>query len=191
PRGAAGLAVRVAAAAAYLLALALAVPWLALPYGLVGLWGALLPLAAAVGWRRRMPAARTGLPTMAALVLAAATGLASLLVAGLALLGRRPAPAPLVRLALPLDSGAFRVANGGSHPVVNAHLRTLGPDRRFRPWRGQSLAVDLVGLGRWGSRRGGLAPEDPSAYAAFGARVVAPCAGLVVATHDGLPDLPV
>ncbi len=191
PGGAAGLAVRVAAAAAYLLALAVAVPWLALPYGLAGLWGALLPVAAVVGWRRRRPAARTGLPATAALVLAAATGLASLLVAGLGILGRRAPAEPLVRLALPLDSGAFRVANGGSHPVVNAHLRTLGPDPRFRPWRGQSLAVDLVGVGRWGSRRRGLAPEDPSAYAAFGARVVAPCPGVVVAAHDGLPDLPV
>jgi murein DD-endopeptidase MepM/ murein hydrolase activator NlpD len=44
----------------------------------------------------------------------------------------------------PLGPGRYLVANGGGHALVNAHMRTLEPDPRYRAWRGQSYGVDLV-----------------------------------------------
>jgi murein DD-endopeptidase MepM/ murein hydrolase activator NlpD len=55
---------------------------------------------------------------------------------------------------------------------VNAHLKTLDSSvARFRPWRGQSYALDFFGTGPWGLR--------------------APCAGTVVAAEGNMPDFEV
>jgi hypothetical protein len=48
----------------------------------------------------------------------------------------------------PLGPGRYLVANGGGHALVNAHMRTLEPDPRYRAWRGQSYGVDLVQVDR-------------------------------------------
>jgi hypothetical protein len=84
------------------------------------------------------------------------------------------------------------VASGGSTPLVNAHLRTLDASvEGYRPWRGQSYAVDFCGLGAWGLRADGWRPADPAAYAIFGAELRAPCDGTVVAAEGGMPDFAV
>jgi hypothetical protein len=77
-----------------------------------------------------------------------------------ALSGRRPLDGNPLDLAFPLQDGTYLVVSGGSHRLVNFHLGTLSGERT-RPFRGQSYAVDLVKLGRWGSRNAGILPDDP------------------------------
>src|SRR5690606_13411712 len=47
----------------------------------------------------------------------------------------------------------------------------------------------ITAVGPLGFRAKGLAPEELDRYAIYGASVVSPCAGEVVAMRDGLPDL--
>lgn len=103
--------------------------------------------------------------------------------------GRLP-PQPRAALTWPLEPGTYRVANGGSRAATNGHLRTLDPSvPRYRRWRGQSFGVDIVALDRRGLRASGWRPADPSAYAIFGRRVLAPCDGVVVAAATDAPDM--
>lgn len=47
-------------------------------------------------------------------------------------------------IAAPFPPGHYLVAHGGSTEMVNVHLKTLdGSVERFRPWRGQSRALDI------------------------------------------------
>lgn len=100
-----------------------------------------------------------------------------------------PASVPLVDIANPLGAGQFIVVQGGSKRLINEHLRTLDTSvDRYADWRGQSYAIDVVGIGPWGFRARGLRPADPSAYAIFGTSLHAPCAGTVLQAADGTPD---
>jgi hypothetical protein len=96
----------------------------------------------------------------------------------LALRGRRVPPSP-VALAFPLSGGTFVVGQGGATAVINYH----------HPHPSQRYALDILGLGAWGTRARGLYPRDPKRYAIWGAEVVSPCDGVVTAAVDGLPDL--
>ncbi len=109
-----------------------------------------------------------------------------------ALMGRSQPAVEVVDIANPFGPGRYLVGNGGSNAVVNAHLKTLDASvARFRPWRGQSYALDFFGLGPWGLRAEGWRPADPAAYAIFGAELRAPCSGTVVASEGGRPDFEV
>lgn len=111
---------------------------------------------------------------------------------GKALAGRALPPVAVVDIANPFGPGHFLVGHGGSDPLVNGHMRTLDETvARFRPWRGQSYAVDFFGLGSFGLRARGWRPADPAAYAIFGAALHAPCDGTVVAAEGGWPDFEV
>ncbi|MGW7539638.1 M23 family metallopeptidase [Streptomyces sp. NPDC054770] len=77
-------------------------------------------------------------------------------------------------LRFPLE-GAWYVVQGGG-PAVNHHARV--PEQR--------AALDLVALGRYGTRtRPG---RDLTAYAAYGRPVLSPCDGRVVSAADGVAD---
>jgi hypothetical protein len=130
------------------------------------------------GWRFITPA-------MTALAIAAVS--AAIVIA---LRGAR-VPGAAVELEAPLRGGTYLVANGGSNALVSAHVTTLGPEPRYQRWRGQSYGVDLVRVDAAGRRARGLLPRDPAAYFIFGDTVVAPCAGRIIASSDGLSDLPV
>ncbi|SCY71374.1 peptidoglycan DD-metalloendopeptidase family protein [Paracoccus tibetensis] len=107
-----------------------------------------------------------------------------------ALAGQRMPPAGYVDIGNPFGPGRYLVGHGGSNTLVNGHMRTLDRSvERYLPWRGQSYGVDFAGLGRWGLRASGWRPADPAAYAIFGARLQAPCAGTVVAAEGNMPDL--
>ncbi len=139
-----------------------------------------------------MPLLPAGAPEWAAL----AVSLALLAVGGWygarALSGRALPPVEVVDIANPFGPGRYLVGHGGSTPLVNGHMRTLDESvSRFRPWRGQSYAVDFFGLGPWGLRARGWRPADPTAYAIFGAELRAPCDGTVVAAEGGRPDFEV
>ena len=106
-----------------------------------------------------------------------------------ALAGQALPPVEVIDLANPFAAGHFLVGHGGSNALVNGHMRTLDVSvEPFRPWRGQSYAVDFFGLGSWGLRARGWRPADPEAYAIFGAELLAPCAGVVVATEGSMAD---
>ncbi len=183
-------ALDLALVAAWLAAVGLAGLWLALPRGLLWIWLALLVPAAWAGW----PGRRAGAPAEVRMdrwpgillrvgVLLPVTGALAV-----ALSGRRPLPGPAVELAFPLRDGVYLVANGGSRTLVNAHLVTLSGER-YRDYRGQSYAVDLVKVGTWGSRRSASGAAGPEDWAIFGDPVHAPCGGRVVGASDGAPDL--
>lgn len=109
-----------------------------------------------------------------------------------AFLGRGLPPVEVVEIANPFGPGHYLVGNGGSNALVNAHMKTLDASvERFRPWRGQSYAVDFFGLGPFGLRADGWRPVDPADYAIFGAELRAPCAGTVVAAEGSMPDFEV
>lgn len=187
----AGWASHVLALGLLLSATGLAGLWLALPRGLLWIWVGGWACATLVGWMRARGRWPTRKRAWAGLAARAALGLVLAFGTVQAIRGWIPLQEPRVlHLALPVAGGTFLVANGGSTPTVNAHLHTLEPPR-FRAWRGQSYAVDLVAVGAWGSRERGLHPSDPAAYAAFGAPILAPCTGTVIRAVDRLPDLPV
>lgn len=195
-----GFAAQAAGTGAALLALALvaqwAVPawWLPRVYG--GLWLAALalrPLRRTAPGLPRQPARPSGrtapaLSLALSIVLLAAGGG----YAARALAGRSLPPGVVVDIANPLGPGRYLVGHGGSDALVNGHLRTLDAGvQRFRPWRGQSHAVDFFGLGAWGLRARGWRPAEPAAYAIFGAGLRAPCDGTVLAVEGAMPDLQV
>ncbi|TCO77698.1 M23 family metallopeptidase [Chromatocurvus halotolerans] len=179
--------------AAFLFALAriaqwaLPVWWLPWVYG--GLWLAAVSLQL-LGERMR------GLPPLPETSLGWSGLVLSVVLLGVgvwygarALAGRSLPPVDVVDIANPLGPGRYLVGHGGSTALVNGHMRTLDTRiERFRPWLGQSYAVDFYGLGPWGLRARGWLPADPAAYAIFGAELRAPCAGNVVSAEGGLPD---
>ncbi len=134
---------------------------------------------------RKAPAwRRWGEPTAGLVALAAVAFLAAPAVRG------QMRPDGAVDMAMPLGPGRYLVVSGGSTLAVNTHLATLAGER-FSRYRGQSRAVDLIGIDGAGLRASGIAPRDPAAYAIYGTEVRAPCDGTVLTARDGLPDLDV
>lgn len=88
----------------------------------------------------------------------------------------------------PLAGGRFCVISGGASPLLNFHMATLAPE--YASFRGQSYGADFVAVGASGLRAKSQLPQpaDLDAYYVYGARVLAPCSGSVVAVGDGLPD---
>jgi hypothetical protein len=82
------------------------------------------------------------------------------------------------RLGAPLAGGTFMVGQGGDR-LVNHHFAS--PAQRF--------ALDIVGVRAIGPRTRRLLPRRLDDFLIMGAPVVAPVAGRVVATFDGLDDL--
>lgn len=188
-----GLVLQTAGVGAFLFALACvaqwAVPvwWLPWVYGALWLVFAVMALVVRPGVTG-LAVLPVGLGWMSA-VLGAALMATGLWFGLQALAGRSPPPVEVIEIGTPFARGQFLVASGGSHPLVNAHMRTLDESvERFRPWRGQSYAVDFFGLGPWGLRARGWRPADPAAYAIFGAELRAPCSGVVVAAEGHWPD---
>lgn len=191
PVSAAGLAFRVVGIAVLLLYLAAAGLWLFPPWWTP--WALVLLHALATFRARRLYTARTHAAGRARRtgeagigVLATALGLYLLVPA----LAGRQAPDDTVALASPLEAGRYLVLSGGTSPSINNHLMTLEGER-YAPWRGQSHALDLIAIDTLGLRASGISPIDATRYRIHGRRVLAPCAGTVRASADGVPDMPV
>ncbi len=117
--------------------------------------------------------------------------LALVLLALPGVIGGRQAPADAVDIAFPLEPGRYLVMNGGHHSLLNAHFMTLD-DPALADYRGQSFAVDLIGIDRIGWRASTpLGTKDPADYLIFGKQVLAPCDGTVIHAVGDMPDLPV
>jgi hypothetical protein len=176
----------------FLVALGLVGLWTLPPWWTPWLYGALWCAAViATLLRRGLPT--PALPGNGGAWLTAGSGLLLLATAlwqgGVALAGRVVPEGPVVDLPNPLGPGRYLVGHGGSTTLVNAHQGILeAEDPRLRRWRGQALAIDLLGLDDDGRTRRGLRPEDPARYTIWGAPVHAPCAGRVVQRENGLPD---
>ena len=192
PRSLGGFVIQALSTSTGLLALGLTGIWLFPPWWTPYAFGGLLLLAMFIGLRRRpfaslLPSAADGW-TVAALFVV--LGGAAVNQAAHAWAGRTPPSGKVVGLAFPLTSGTYLIVNGGSEISVNAHLMTLDPAiPRFRAWRGQSYGVDFVEIDLFGVRAHGVQPSEPSAYFIYGAEVIAPCTGVVIAALDGLPDM--
>ena len=175
---------------AYLVLIAVAGTWLLapwyLPYGY-----ALLGLGAAQAARRRVgrhgPGA--GLRIKPGSRIAGHGGMTAFCTGMIlwALSGYGPPEGRSVNLASPLKGGTYYVVNGGYSLLINPHMKTLWRGS-LSGYRGQSYALDLVRIDRFGLRAEGLWPEDLRRYDIFGEPVYAPCAGAVVQIEAQLPD---
>lgn len=92
-----------------------------------------------------------------------------------------------IDLQMPLGPGRYLVISGGAHASINSHFLTLTLERA-KAFRGQSYAVDIIGIDGWGMRARGISPKDPKVYKIYGSEVLAPCAGRVSHVVDGVGD---
>jgi len=161
-------------------------PWWT-PYTLLVLHLACTTIAA---WRGRGTALLSGGWSSASELTVGAVGAITALFLLVPIIAGRDVPADAVDLAMPLGPGTYLVISGGSTETINTHLATLELERA-RPYRGQSHAVDIIGIDAWGFHADGVAPRDPKLYRIYGVDVLAPCAGKVVLRIDGLPDMQV
>lgn len=183
---------QIVATALLILVVQLAGLWLLAPWWTAWLLWLLLGLAAWSGWRRTRSEARLGVPGAMGLVVAclAAAGFGWLVF--LAWQGRHPPQGPVVELASPFPRGSYLVVNGGSRPLINAHLETLEPKTpRQARYRGQSLGLDIVALTPAGLTADGWQPREPERHEIFGTPLLAPCRGVVVSARGDRPDMPV
>lgn len=125
-------------------------------------------------------------------------GLIAVLFGGVAIgvIRAHQVPDGAIDLGFPLRNGSFLVMHGGSHGAANVHAAE--PERsqdarvnelRFKQFQEERYAVDLVQISDVGMRARGLYPDEPDRYVIWGAEVLSPCAGTVLQTVDGLPDL--
>ena len=83
-----------------------------------------------------------------------------------------------VQLSPPLGGANFFVMGGGANWSVNHHAFISH----------QRYALDIMQQDALGFRASVMFPSHTSDFYAFGARIVAPCDGEVLATKDGLPN---
>lgn len=183
-------------AAAVLLGIALVCLWTLPPFWVPYIYGLLLFLITAIHrvrngspgpglWR----ASRANSVMIWLMVL---PGILGGYVALEALKGRAVPHETVVDIDWPFPEGHYLVASGGSRPLINPHLKTLDQSvTRFRPWRGQSKALDIFRISPPGLHKQGWQPTDPEKYITFGVPVLSPCAGVVALVIDGIPDMPV
>ncbi len=191
-----GFALQAASSLFALIALALTAIWTTppwwTPFIYLALWLALVLWRGTLAWRGKRIWPQSS-PEILGLAILIPLGAWAIVLTSQAISGRTPPKGnDAIDLVFPMGDGVYFVANGGATQVVNGHFLTLNPQTdRQRDYRGQSFAVDLVKLNRWGLRAAGWRPTDPSAFVIFGETVFAPCAGTVIAVGDGMPDMPV
>lgn len=136
--------------------------------------GAMVPAAARIRvapWRPR------GGWSWAVLVTSVLAAIA--MVASLASLVEGEPEAATIDLSSPLEPGSYLVIHGGNSETYNAHAVV----------KAQRYGLDLVRVGPWRFRAKGLMPANVQDYHVYGSRVLAPCAGEVLAVGTGHPDM--
>ncbi len=191
PRSQLGVWLQVLVTAIVLLAIARMGIWLFPPWWVPYAYGVLFTIAVGIGLRRHQR--RKTLPSRwlgwAVVIGWVAFGVFAGHEAVQSWQGQYPPALPAVDLAFPLRGGDYLVVHGGNDIRINAHLKTLDESvPRFRAYRGNSYAVDIIQVDRLGMRAKGLAPPDPAAYNIYGEPVLAPCDGQIVAAVDGVRD---
>lgn len=166
--------------------------WVFPPWWTTYLYMPLFVLALVIRLRRQQPKRRlpsSGLGWLAVISFAAFgtfAGHAALQ----SWIGQVPPAASAVELTFPLRGGNYLVLNGGNDIRINSHLKTLDESvPRFRAYRGNSYAVDIIQVNQFGLRATGIVPSDPAAYLIYGEPVFSPCDGEIITAVDGFPDL--
>ena len=90
----------------------------------------------------------------------------------------------------PLRPGAVPCGDGGSNPLVNAHMRTLDPASSASGHGAGNPTRSISSVWASGAPASGWQPADPAAYAIFGAELSA-LRRNVVAAEGGMPDFEV
>jgi Peptidase family M23 len=104
--------------------------------------------------------------------------------------GQFPPATSAIELTFPLRGGNYLILNGGNDIRINSHLKTLDESvPRFRAYRGNSYAVDIIQIDPLGWRATGIIPSDPAAYLIYGEPIFAPCDGKIITAVDGFPDM--
>ncbi|MBW4933162.1 M23 family metallopeptidase [Marinobacter sp. F4206] len=182
--------------ATVLLGIGLASLWAMPPFWVPYAYGFLLLLIVATHLLRK------GIPGTGFWRASAANSVVILMVAMLGMLGgylawhaakgRMLPEEAVVNIAAPFPPGHYLIAHGGSTPMINVHLKTLDPTvERFRPWRGQSKALDIFRITPMGLHKEGWQPTDPARYTTFGVPVLSPCSGEVALLVYGIEDMSV
>ena len=168
--------------------------WLFPPWWIPYLFALLLFAAIIFAWRRNeaKPFLPQSLLSWAFAVLFTGLGIYSAHEATQSIAATSPPSGEVVDIAFPFAKGQFLIANGGNDIRINSHLESMiSTAPKFKPWRGNGHAVDIVAINGWGMRASGFMPQDPSAYYVYGMPVLAPCSGSIKLAVDGLPDMPV
>lgn len=195
-RGVFALGVQALSVAAALLGIGLAALWTMPPFWMPYVYyGVFVVIMVRHLWRGRFKGGgawqASGGQTLLVL-LALGPGCLGGYMAFLAYQGRALPAVETVDIAPPFGPGTYLVAHGGSDAMVNVHLKTLDKSvARFRPWRGQSRALDIFSISPLGIHKSGWLPSDPARYTTFGTPVVAPCNGEIAKVVDGREDMPV
>ena len=181
---------------AVLLGIGLAALWAVPPFWVPYAYGFVLLLIVATHLlRKRTPGPglwRASTASSIAIVMAALLGSFGGYLGWHAAKGRMLPEEAVVDIAPPFPPGHYLIAHGGSTPMINVHLKTLNPTvERFRPWRGQSKALDIFRITPLGLHKNGWKPTDPARYTTFGVPVLSPCSGEVPLVVDGIEDMPV
>jgi hypothetical protein len=133
---------------------------------------------------------RASMANAVMILIAVVLGLFGGYLAWQAMKGREMPDETVVNIADPFPPGHYLIAHGGSTPMVNVHLKTLNQEiQRFRPWRGQSKALDIFQTTPLGLHKKGWQPTDPASYTSFGVPVLSPCKGEVAYLVDGVRDM--
>mgnify|MGYP005850715675 CR=1 FL=1 len=182
--------------AAVLLGIGLAALWAVPPFWVPYAYGFLLLLIVATHLlRKRMPGPglwRASTASSIVILMTALLGLFGGYLAWHATKGRMLPERAVVDIAAPFPPGHYLIAHGGSTPMINVHLKTLNQAvERFRPWRGQSKALDIFRITPLGFHKNGWQPTDPARYKTFGVPVLSPCRGEVALVVDGIEDMSV
>ncbi len=181
---------------AVLLGIGLAALWVMPPFWVPYAYGLLLFIITLIHLvRKAVPGPglwRSSVASSVIIMMVAALGWFGAYLSWHALKGRVLPEGTVVDIAPPFLSDHYLIAHGGSTSMVNAHLKTLDQTiEHFRPWRGQSKALDIFCITPLGFHKKGWQPTDPARYTTFGVPVVAPCCGEVALVVDGLEDMPV
>ncbi len=167
--------------------------WLFPPWWMPFVYGVLLIVATYLGLMRRRPFQHlspnniSGWIKVAIFILISSFSINEIIQI---IRGLNPPEVELVNLQFPLEDGSYFVANGGSDIRINAHMKTMDASiPRFRKWRGNAYGIDIVGVNKLGFRANGVYPSNPNDYYIFGAKVLAPCSGQVIASSNDMPDM--
>lgn len=178
--------IRSATVGAYMMLLLLAGLWIAVPQ----LLGYVYLLVWIVGAIRQYRLIGSGLGPPTGRYRLAIYGIAAglfIAAAVYAAMGHRPLQTQAVDLAFPLRNGTYSVVSGGGNALMNFHFMTLA--KQYERFRGQSYAVDLVKLNRYGTRSAAWLPDELTDYETFDVAVYAPCTGTVARAENTRPDL--
>lgn len=190
------LALQFASVAAIVSGLALAALWTMPPFWMP--WAYTLLLAVIMGWHLWSDSSRlhgvwkTPALNTVLILLVTVPGLLGGYLSYQAVHGRAWPEGAVMDIAPPFGPGHYLVAHGGGTETVNVHLKTLdNAVERFRPWRGQSKALDIFRITPLGLHKNGWDPSDPSRYTTFGTAVLSPCRGRVAQRVNHVEDMTV